>query len=190
MRLISGELGGRLIKTVNEPDLRPAMAKTRESVFSILDSYGIDWQDTKALDLFAGCGSLGLECLSRGAKEVFFVENNQKSFSCLEFNIAALNLNNRAVPCRQDVLIFLKKGFFKLFNLVFLDPPYRRRMTGQCLFLLAKKGWLANNALVVAEIENDAIFQMPEQFSFFSKRKYGQTTVYIWQHLAKQVETL
>ena len=78
MRIIAGTLKGRRIRTTEGPGYRPATGRVRESVFSMLESLGVDWPACRAADIFAGSGALGIEALSRGAASVLFVESSVK----------------------------------------------------------------------------------------------------------------
>ena len=95
MRIISGRLGGRRIKTVEGEGYRPAMGKTRESLFSMLTSRGVVWEGARVLDLFAGSGSLAFEAVSRGAELAVLVENSAVAARCLADNIRQLGLLKR-----------------------------------------------------------------------------------------------
>lgn len=183
MRLISGVLGGRRLETANDAGLRPAMALTRESLFSMLESMGADWPRTRVLDLFAGCGSLGFECLSRGAMEAHFVENGAKPHACLLNNASALGVNDRARIWRMDVRRFLRGSFASPFDIIFLDPPYRRNYAPSCLFSLVNNGWLSSGALILAELEKDLQISAPPGLGPVQTREFGQTCVHIWKSI-------
>lgn len=180
MKLISGIYGGRNIKTVADRGLRPAMAKTRESIFSILESRCIDWSTTSVLDLFAGCGSLGLEAISRGAQLSHFVENGVKPFQCLTTNITSLNLSANAKSYKIDALKFLRQDVHLAYNLVFLDPPYRNNYIQVCVNALQRGHWLAKDAILVAEVENETRVDIPNGLQVDKIRKFGQTNIYFW----------
>ncbi len=89
MRIISGEFKGRLIKVPDSKLIRPTTDRVRETLFNLLNNR-IDFQGIKVLDLYAGSGSLGLECLSRGAEEIHFVEKNYPIYKNLQENIDSL----------------------------------------------------------------------------------------------------
>ena len=180
MRLIAGELGGRRLKTVMDADLRPAMGKTREALFSLLEAKGIEWENVTALDLFAGCGSLGFECVSRGAKRADFVENAQKQYEILRWNAENLGIFNRCGIYKQDVPRFLRQSPFQPYNLIFLDPPYGRNYANKCLESLVSRQWLANKPIIIAEVEKYIEPKLPESLAAPEKRVFGQTSVYIW----------
>lgn len=180
MRIISGFLGGRILHTVKTDGLRPAMAKTRESLFSILDSRGIDWPSITALDLFAGCGSLGFECVSRGAKKAAFVEAADQQYKCLLDNAENFAVRDRCEFYREDVRKFLKRKSEIPFNLVFIDPPYGKKMAVPVLTALMENNWLAPCAVVVAELEKQAEVPFVPALGVAEKRMYGQTLMQIW----------
>ena len=107
MRIIAGALGGRNLKTVEGPGYRPATAKVREAIFSMLSSRGVVWSGLRVLDLFAGSGSLSFEALSRGAQEVCLVEREPKVVQCLNQNVEALDVSDR---CRVASCVFCGAG--------------------------------------------------------------------------------
>ena len=110
MRIIAGALGGRNLKTVEGPGYRPATAKVREAIFSMLSSRGVVWSGLRVLDLFAGSGSLSFEALSRGAQEVCLVEREPKVVQCLNQNVEALDVSDRCRVAESDVLRFFGAG--------------------------------------------------------------------------------
>lgn len=181
MRIVSGFLGGREIKTVPGDGMRPAMGKTREALFSSLEAGGLVWEGARVLDLFAGCGSLGFECLSRGAESALFVDNSEAQCKCLGLNVARLSLSGKAVIQRQDVGRFLRRRPQQQFSLVFLDPPYGKRLVQQALVALIKNSWVKSGGIVIAELERKA--PLPEIASLGEPdcRFFGQTTLYIWK---------
>lgn len=181
MRIISGSLGGRRLKTVEGEGYRPAMGRTREALFSMLEARGIDWEKTSALDLYAGSGSLAFEAISRGAARVVLVENSRQAVDCLEDNRRALGLENRAWLVREDVGRFLRKGADARYGLVFIDPPYGRRLTPPAMLFLLRHGWLAPGALVAAEVEKAATFEAPEPLERLAARNFGNTVLNIWR---------
>lgn len=181
MRLIAGSLGGRRLKSADCAGLRPAMARTREAIFSMLEARAVAWEGLRVLDLFAGSGSLAFECLSRGAAEAHLVENGAKAYECLTRNAADLSLWSRCRLWRLDVKRFLHKSPSSPFDLVFLDPPYRKNYAQPCLGALARPGWLAPGAFVVAELEKNARLRVPELLSPVAERAFGQTSLHIWK---------
>jgi len=119
IKVLSGEFKGRKLNKINLDSIRPTQAKVKKS---IMDSIR-DFDSKIVLDLFSGSGSLGIESISRGAKEVCFVENDIKAVRILKENIDMLQLNSRCEIVKSDVFIFLKSNN-KKYDLIFADPPY------------------------------------------------------------------
>ena len=169
MRIISGRLGGRRIKTVEGEGYRPAMGKTRESLFSMLTSRGVVWEGARVLDLFAGSGSLAV-----------LVENSAVAARCLADNIRQLGVEDCVRLIRDDVRKTLNNTPMGCFDLVFLDPPYRKNLLNATLQGLLKRNWLAPGALICAEIEKDAVVAAPDSLELLVERHFGQTRILIW----------
>ena len=156
------------------------MGRTREALFSMLAARGLVWSEARVLDLFAGSGSLAFEALSRGAPNALLVENAAPAMRCLQENVAALGLEGRARLAKEDVLRFLKRQPPEGFDLVFMDPPYRKNLAEPALRALADRGWLAPGAFVTAEIEKDVALTPPASFNLLAERLFGQTRICIW----------
>jgi 16S rRNA (guanine966-N2)-methyltransferase len=182
VRIIAGRLGGRKLKTLEGEGYRPAMGRTRESLFSMLEARGLQWHRTRVLDLFAGSGSLAIEALSRGATHALLVELSQKAARCLGENIASLGLEKETQLINADVLRILRHAPKQPYELIFLDPPYRKNLAGAALQLLLQKNWLAPGAFVTAELEKELQVPVPATFDLEAERLLGQTRICIWTH--------
>lgn len=182
MRIVAGTFGGRKIRTTEDSGLRPAMAKTRESLFSMLEARGIVWEGINVLDLFCGCGSLALECMSRGARTATLVDKGRPALECAKRNIEDFSLLSRCRIVPLDVQRFLKGDPQIAFDLVFIDPPYRCNLAKPALSALCKRNWLKNGAFIVAEIEKDASITAPEALEPVTQRLFGQTCLHIWKN--------
>lgn len=180
MRIIAGRLGGRILKTVEGEGYRPAMGRTREALFSMLAARGLIWSTARVLDLFAGSGSLAFESISRGAQHALLVESSTAAMRCLQANVENLGVQVEAGLVKDDVLKVLKRPPQEPYNLVFMDPPYRKKLAEPALRLLAAHGWLAPGAFVTAEIEKEARFAVPQGFTLETDRLLGQTRICIW----------
>ncbi len=184
MKIISGEYKGRSLKTTTGPGLRPAMAKVREALFSMLEARGVIWAQTNVLDLYAGTGSLGFEALSRGASQVTFVEKAPYAAKTIMANADLLGVEGHRVNVvQQDVAQFLIKGKARPYSLVFIDPPYQLNTLTKTVHQLIKYNWLAENAIVNAEVEARLKIQpetLHEQLELLDDRAYGQTRVVLW----------
>lgn len=183
MRIISGEFGGRRLKTITGPGYRPATDKVRQAIFSLLESRGVLWQDIQAADLFAGSGSLGLECLSRGAQQVWFVEKNRRALGLIRENLSALQVPaQRYFLCNQDVLTWLYKSQRVNFDLIFIDPPYGHGLIIPVLRAVLKQGWIKEHGLILAEVESRFDIQSDPfpGVELLLNRTYGQTRICLW----------
>lgn len=179
MRIISGSLRGRRLRTAEGEGYRPAMGRTREALFSMLLARGMVFDGAVVLDLFAGSGSLGLEALSRGAGRAIFVELDRAAARCLARNIEELGVRDRAILLEDDVGRALRRSVHDMADLVFIDPPYGRRMLNAVLTGLA--GHLAPGAFVTAESEREAAFSAPAEWELTADRLFGRTRVLVWR---------
>ena len=190
MRIIAGEYRGRTLKTTTGPGYRPAMGKVREALFSMLESRGTTWEDTLVLDLFAGSGSLGFEALSRGARGAMFVESAPNAVKVIKENAKLLQTGDgRVAVLENEAGKVLGRPPAEPFSLVFIDPPYKLDLLERCLGLLVKNNWLADGAIVNAEVEARLVFhpeRLPENIisalDLQVDRAYGQTRVLLWEH--------
>lgn len=122
MRVITGFARGRNLDTLDGEEVtRPTTQSTKEALFS---SIQFEIEDKKVLDLFAGCGQLGIEALSRGARLCTFVENNRQAYKVVEGNIAKCRMNDMSNLVFADAKSFLSRK--DNFDIAFVDPPYNK----------------------------------------------------------------
>lgn len=185
MRIISGSLGGRNIRTASGPGYRPATDKVRQALFSLLEARGLSWEGLRVLDLFAGSGSLAMEALSRGAAWAGFVEKAGPAAALIEKNLHDFGVApGRFRVFRQDVAAFLRRFPGPACHLVFADPPYGHGLLAPALAALAKSPALAPEATVVAEVEEGVGPEAAEglPLTLFTDRLYGQTRILAWKN--------
>lgn len=153
MRVIAGDARGRRLSAPRGLATRPTLARVRESMFSRL-SVRLDFAGLRVLDLFAGTGSLGIEALSRGAGHVTYVESARPALLALRRNLAALGFSNRARVLKSEVLRGLEMlaAQGERFDLVLLDPPYRKGWGDLVLPRLMELNLLAEDAWVATEV--------------------------------------
>ncbi len=177
MRIIAGKYRGTHLTDVGQGDtdahLRPTSDRVRESLFSMLTHHNVV-QGARVLDLFAGTGALGLEALSRGAREVQFVENGRVAQKLISENIAKLRVEAETTLLRADATT-LGSWMSAPFDLVFLDPPYGKGMGQSALASAHAGGWMTPKAMIVWE-ENTPM-DPPQGFTRLDKRKYGDTWI-------------
>jgi 16S rRNA (guanine966-N2)-methyltransferase len=123
MRIISGEFKGRRINVPDSKFIRPTTDRVRETLFNLLNNK-IDFANRKVLDIYAGSGSLGLECLSRGASEIHFVEKNFQIYKNLQENINSLNAGENCKIYKMEAVKYSQMFENLDYDLIIADPPY------------------------------------------------------------------
>jgi 16S rRNA (guanine966-N2)-methyltransferase len=183
MRVVAGSQKGRRLKQPTSPGLRPTSARVKEALFSIIAAR---LPNANVLDLYAGTGALGLEALSRGARNVIFVENQQASIQVLRENIALCGLMHNSRIIAQDVTAFLSTDFpphdNRPFDVVFADPPYDDSNLEPLLTKLGSCQKVASDGLVV--IEHFKKTSMPLRggcLEQLRQSRYGDTMLTFYQ---------
>jgi RNA methyltransferase, RsmD family len=184
MRILSGSLKGRELKTSVGPGYRPAMSKVRAAIFSMLEARGICWSQARVLDIFAGSGSLGFEALSRGALSVCFVELDKKAANVLKDNAQRFGLDAGSYSIQQkDARLFLASRGMEPFDVIFIDPPYRGNFLSASVTAVVRKNWLREGGFINAEVESGMDLDPETAFpplECVADREYGQTRVILW----------
>lgn len=171
MKVISGSLKGRNIIGFNIDGTRPTMDRVKESVFASIQDY---LKGSIVLDLFAGSGNLGIECISNYAKFVYFNDKNKESVKVIKKNLNNFNILNAKV-LNLDYLKCLNIVDVK-FDLIFLDPPYKMDVISNILDIIINRDLLTKNGLVICECENDITYNNYDLYKF---KRYGSKKVYI-----------
>jgi 16S rRNA (guanine966-N2)-methyltransferase len=170
LRIIGGEWRGRKLRFPDVEGLRPTTDRVRETLFNWLQPV---IHGARCLDLFAGSGALGLEALSRGAANVCFVDSDRRAVQSLKDNLALLQ-DQAGTVVQADALTYLKAGP-QPFDIVFLDPPFRKELLQPCLELLYSEGWLADNARLYIEVEQElGEPELPPGWEWQRSKKAGQ----------------
>ena len=180
VRIIAGEWRGRKVPIVDSPGLRPTIDRVREQLFNWL-MYEVN--DAKVLDLFAGSGALGLECLSRGAAEVDFVESDKLVAKSLESNLNTLQAGQRAKVWSMTADQFLRKSEGRKYDLVFLDPPFDASLLPQAIQRINDANLLDQDAYIYIEfaaaLRNEP--DLPSNWRVHRQSKAGQSRYLLCQ---------
>ena len=178
MRIISGRFKGKKIFRPTDLNTRPLRDMVKESIFNLIQhsnkiNFKIDNADV--LDLFSGSGSFGLECFSRGCKNVMFVENYSKILDILKKNINSLKLERNSQIIENDCFeIFNKNIFLKSeFDLIFIDPPYKETKLDQLLNRIVENKVLKNNGLIIIHRHKKDDQKLTKKLKFLDQRIYG-----------------
>ena len=179
MRIIAGELKGRRLYTPKDSSIRPTTDKVKESIFSMIAPY---LEDSIVIDLFSGTGNLGLEALSRGAKRCYFGDKSRSSMDLTRQNIAYCKQENFSHTILGDFEYVLRKVPEKA-DVIFLDPPYKKGLMGQCFEMISERDLLKPEGIIVAE--HDAKEPFADEICGFTKIKekiYGTIAISIYTH--------
>lgn len=180
MRIISGIYKGRKIQEPNDKTTRPLKDLTKESIFNILEHSNklkILLEESEVLDLFSGVGSFGIECLSRGAKEVTFVEKYNGVLPILKKNLLNLNkINNYNIVEKDISEKDFFKSFTKKFDIVFLDPPYKDNLN-TILEKINNSKLLSTNGIIILHRHKNQKDKIPKNYNIIEEKKYGISKV-------------
>lgn len=150
MRIISGDLGGRLINVPKSKFIRPTTDRVRETLFNLLNNK-IDFNGIKVLDIYAGSGSLGFECLSRGADEVHFVEQNNVIYNNLKENAASLKVEEKCKITKTTAEKFSGFENHIKYDLILADPPFFKYDIYKVVEKLLKNKYIAIDGFIIIE---------------------------------------
>ena len=177
MRIIAGLFKGKKIYEPKDKSTRPLKDLTKESIFNILqhsNKFKINLKTAVILDIFAGVGSFGLECLSRGAKKVIFIENYKYALDILKKNLANLKMINNYEIINKDAYdINTLKKINEKFELIFLDPPYKDTNIKTLLIDILRENILNTNGIVILHRHKNANDVIPLNYTVVEEKKYG-----------------
>jgi len=183
MRITGGKAKGRHLASVKGRSIRPTSDRVREAIFDLI---GQHWEGKRILDLFAGTGSLGLEALSRGASDALFVDYSPYALKVLKKNIERCGFSSCSKIIRRDLRKTLpgKHLFGKdFFDLLFMDPPYRKNLIPKVARHLGGSLLLSPGALLVAECsKTEHPPSAIDPFVMHDTRTYGDTRIIIYTY--------
>ena len=177
MRIISGMSKGRKLITPKSLSLRPTSDRVKESIFNILSE---EIEGGVVLDLFAGTGNLGIEALSRGAKNVIFVEKGRHALGLIQRNLAQLGLEERSEVLPIDAIraIAILKQRRKTFDVIFMDPPYEKGWVEKTLVKLrSHQIYDKDSILVVEHHRRELLPPIIHGWNLIRRREMGETVV-------------
>lgn len=173
--MIGGLYRGRTLRTVPDLSVRPAADRVRQTVFDMLTNR-IVFDGALVCDLFAGSGSLGIEALSRGAAHATFVESGREAAAFIEMNLAALGCAGEGLVVESDALSFLRAGAGP-FDLMFADPPYAFRSTGEIPGIVFGGGLIRRGGYLLIEHAAGVSFGSTEAYRAGPVKRFGRTYV-------------
>lgn len=186
MRVISGKARGVVLKTPDGMLTRPTADRVKEALFSIIQ---FDLPGAKVLDLFGGTGQLGIEAISRGAKEAVFVDAREEACRLIRENLKRAKMEQEGKVVRADYLEYLKRCR-ETFDIILLDPPYAEVFLENSLKMIAEIDILRSGGIMVTErpIEKELPWEFP---GFVRSRdyKYGKTLLTLYRRAQQAEET-
>ena len=177
MRVITGTAKGRRLETLEGEDVRPTTERIKEAIFSIIQ---FDLLERTFLDLFSGSGQMGIEAISRGAKEAYMVDNSRKSVEVIKKNIKSVKFEKEAKVFAMDFHSFLAMNTVD-FDIAFVDPPYKTGLLQEALELVAEN--MKDTGVIIAENPLDE--QISAQYGDFlldREYRYGKIKISTFRH--------
>ena len=177
MRIVGGNFKGKKILEPKDKKTRPLKDLTKEAIFNIINhsnKFSINLEKSNVLDLFSGTGSFGLECLSRKARHVSFVENYKEILPILKKNLLNLKSIRNYTVIEKDIvndLYFLDKK--EKFDIIFLDPPYKEKKVAYILKNLFKFETLKPDGIIIIHRHKKEEDNFPEEFKIIEEKNYG-----------------
>lgn len=183
MRVITGSARGRRLRELEGMETRPTTDRVKEGLFSALQ---FDIEGRKILDLFAGTGQLGIECLSRGAAQAVFVDHRPDAVRLIRENLKVTDLQDRARVTAGDSMEFLK-ALREKFDIIFLDPPYEAGLLEPALAHIARFDILSPHGIIAAECPADR--QLPAlapPYGIHRTYRYGKIGLTIYRRAGNE----
>ena len=184
MRIISGKYKGKKIFQPIDKETRPLRDLVKESIFNLIDhSKKIDLQlkNANILDLFSGSGSFGLECFSRNAKKVIFVESYKLALNVLKKNISLFDNTENFKIVEEDCFKFLNSANIleEKFDIIFIDPPYKEKKINQLLERIKENEFLKNKGVLMIHRHKNDNIDLTKKIKILDERKYGISKIII-----------
>ena len=177
MRIISGNYKGKKILLPKDKLTRPLKDLTKESIFNVIKHsklLDINLENSNILDLFSGVGSFGLECLSRGAANVTFLESYKEVLTVLKKNIDNLKQQDSSSIIEKDIFSEnTLKALNDKFDIIFMDPPYKEKKLADLLNTIIKLKLLKNNGSIIIHRHKKEEDVFPNEFKIIIEKNYG-----------------
>lgn len=180
MRIISGKFKGKTINFLKNSKTRPLKDNVKESIFNILNHskyVEITLKNSNVLDLYSGVGSFGLECLSRDAKKVTFVERDKEASEILKKNLKLLSLLKKSLVLNTEIESFLQKDLQEKFNIFFFDPPFSDEKYVKNLALIKKSEIYDAKNIVIIHRDKKTEDKINNYIDIFFSKNYGRSKI-------------
>ena len=181
MRIISGFLKGKKIDFLKSDTTRPLRDIVKENTFNVIKHSNLTdapLENANVLDLYSGIGSFGIECISRGAKKIIFVEKDKKVSEILKENIKQLKIENRCKIFEGKTISFFNQlNKNDKYEFIFLDPPFSENFFIEDLKIIQNFNFFSKNHLVIIHRENKSKDDLSSILDIISTKKYGRSKI-------------
>lgn len=180
MRVISGKFKGKSIKFLKIKNTRPLKDSVRENIFNILahsNLISIDIEKSKVLDAYSGFGSFGIECISRGAKKVVFVEQDVNAAKILKENLDQFDAQEKTIIVNDKIENFFENQDSLNFNIFFLDPPFKDKKFLKILEQIKIKQNVKGKHIVIIHRENNSKDNLENYVNVVLTKNYGRSKI-------------
>ena len=180
MRIISGKLKGKSINFVKNLNTRPLKDSVKENIFNIIkhsNLIDIRLEKSKILDLYSGIGSFGIECISRGAQEVSFVEQDRNAAKILEDNLIKLSIQKKVNIFFNSVEDMLEKNKRKKFNIFFFYPPFSDKKYMENLGFIKNNKMYEKKHILIIHREKNTRDNFENKISVIREKNYGRSNI-------------
>lgn len=184
MRIIGGDYKGKKLVLPNDKKTRPLKDLVKESIFNLIHhskKINLDIRNSLILDLFSGSGSFGLECISRGAKKVTFVENYSEAIKILKRNVSLIKNSDKYEIINENIFYLfenINKYKFKT-DIIFLDPPFKEKKLNELINKILKSNILNKNGLIIAHRHKKDNLEITKNLNIIDERSYGISKIII-----------
>ena len=180
MRIISGSLKGKSISFLKNLNTRPLKDIVKENIFNIIkhsNLINVKIEKSYILDLYSGIGSFGIECISRGADKVTFVEKDILAVNVLKTNLAKLSITERSEIINKSIEDAFKNILNKKYNIFFLDPPFADSTFAKNLQFIKENKLYNRNHLIIIHREKKTIDEIEDFMEIIIVKKYGRSKI-------------
>ena len=181
MRIVSGVFKRKKINFLKSPTTRPLRDFIKESIFNIIkhsNLINISLENTNVLDLYSGVGSFGIECVSRGAKKVTFVENDDVALEVLKKNIEQLKIEKKSKVYETKIISFLNRlNKNEKYEVIFFDPPFSENFYIEELKIIKNSNICKKKHIIIIHRENKSKDNLSPKMNIIMTKKYGRSKI-------------
>ena len=180
MRIISGKLKGRKIDFLKNSNTRPLKDTVKENIFNVLKHSNlikVKIENSNVLDLYSGIGSFGIECISRGAKQITFIEKDKEASEILKKNLINLSIEKQSIVHNTDIKKIFSKGLSEKYNIFFFYPPFKDLDFFHNIKILKEKKFFNKNHVIIIHREKNSDENFDNILKVIVAKIYGRSKI-------------